>query len=92
MTRLAPFPTLTGIEPCQRDDADPDWWSGDNAQDRIAAQLHCMRCPTREACLAWALDHPQEAGDTIWAGTTHSRRKALRREFAVTTRNAKETK
>lgn len=81
--RLAPFPRFTGAEPCQGPDVDPEWWSSSNTTDRIAAELFCMRCPTREACLAWALDHPTEAGDAIWAGTTRNRRHQLRREFGL---------
>ncbi|MEU5108190.1 WhiB family transcriptional regulator [Streptomyces sp. NPDC021354] len=81
MSRLAPFPRFTGTEPCQLPDADPDWWTSDNNDERAAAQLSCLRCPTREACLAWAIDHPTQAGQAIWAGTTQSRRNTLRREF-----------
>jgi hypothetical protein len=36
---------------------------------------------TFEGCLAWAVDHPADAGDAIWAGTTRDRRAQLRREF-----------
>jgi hypothetical protein len=83
--RLAPFPRFTGTEPCQAPDAEPDWWTSEDTNDRAAAQLSCRRCPTREACLAWALDHPTDAGEVIWAGTTRSRRSELRREFTPTT-------
>ncbi|MDH2393409.1 WhiB family transcriptional regulator [Streptomyces sp. HNM0663] len=84
--RLAPFPRFTGAEPCQAPDTDPNWWTSDNSNDRAAAQLACRRCPLamREACLAWALDHPTDAGDAIWAGTTRTRRSQLRREFTTT--------
>ncbi|WP_351233924.1 WhiB family transcriptional regulator [Streptomyces sp. NPDC002133] len=84
--RLAPFPRFTGTEPCQGQgpDADPNWWTSSDNTDRVAAELSCLICPTREACLAWALDHPTEAGDAIWAGTTRKRRTQLRREFART--------
>lgn len=90
--RLAPFPRLTGAEPCQAPGSDPDWWTSDDSNDRAAAQLACRRCPlaTREACLAWALDHPTDAGDAIWASTTRTRRSQLRREF--TTNAPKEPK
>ncbi|MFE2693636.1 WhiB family transcriptional regulator [Streptomyces mirabilis] len=81
---LAEFPRLAGSEPCQAPDADPDWWSSDDTNDRAAAQLACMPCPLREGCLAWALDHPSAAGDVIWAGTTRHRREQLRREFRST--------
>lgn len=87
--RLAPFPRFTGTEPCRAPEADPDWWSSDAPNDRAAAQLACRRCPTREACLAWAIDHPADAGDAIWAGTTRRRRAQLRREFAFTAKEQK---
>ncbi|OEJ21585.1 hypothetical protein AS594_39320 [Streptomyces agglomeratus] len=84
--RLAPFPRFTGTEPCQAPGADPDWWTNEDTNDRVAAQLACGRCPirTREACLAWAIDHPKDAGEAIWAGTTSKRRSKLRREFTPT--------
>lgn len=83
--RTAPFPRFTGTEPCQNPNYDPDWWSSSDSHDRVAAQLACGRCPTRESCLAWALDHPTDAGDAIWAGTTPKRRTALRRQFRTAT-------
>ncbi|MEU4496942.1 WhiB family transcriptional regulator [Streptomyces sp. NPDC023998] len=82
--RLAPFPQFTGAEPCQAPDTDPNWWTSDDTNDRAAAQLACLRCPNREACLAWAIDHPTDAGDAIWAATTANRRSKLRREFTTT--------
>ncbi|WP_331762369.1 WhiB family transcriptional regulator (plasmid) [Streptomyces sp. NBC_01527] len=84
--RLAQFPRFTGAEPCQGPDVDPDWWTSRDSFDRAAAQLACRRCPlaTFEGCLAWAVDHPAEAGDAIWAATTPSRRAQLRCEFATT--------
>ncbi|MBL1086813.1 WhiB family transcriptional regulator [Streptomyces actinomycinicus] len=83
--RLAPFPRFTGAEPCQDPDYDPDLWSSSDPVDRATAQLACLSgCPVREKCLAWAIDHPTEAGDDIWAGTTKARRTTLRREFSTT--------
>lgn len=34
----------------------------------------CRRCPVREACLQWALEH-EEVG--IWGGLTDSQRRAI---------------
>jgi WhiB family redox-sensing transcriptional regulator len=83
--RLAPFPRFTGTESCQNPDYDPDLWSSSDSTDRATAQLLCLSgCPTREQCLAWAIDHPTESGNDIWAGTTKARRQALRREFSAT--------
>ncbi|WP_316779651.1 WhiB family transcriptional regulator [Streptomyces sasae] len=84
---LAPFPHYTGAEPCQDPDYDPDLWSSSDPVDRATAQLACLSgCPAREQCLAWAIDHPAEAGDDVWAGTTGARRRTLRREFATASR------
>ena len=41
-----------------------------------AAQRLCRRCPAREACLQYALEH-EEFG--IWGGTTDDQREAMRR-------------
>ncbi|WP_069874527.1 WhiB family transcriptional regulator [Streptomyces malaysiensis] len=77
-TRLAPYPTLTGSEPCRKD---PELFFSDNNRDRIEAQLLCTPCPVREQCLAWALDHPAMSEFGVWAGTSRSERTRLRREF-----------
>ncbi|MEU1409206.1 WhiB family transcriptional regulator [Streptomyces sp. NPDC005728] len=83
--RLAPFPRFSGAEPCQDAAFDPNLWSSDDRTDRVTAQLSCLSgCPTREPCLAWAIDHPAEASDSIWAGTTRNRRRVLRHEFSPT--------
>ncbi|AJF70455.1 WhiB family transcriptional regulator [Streptomyces vietnamensis] len=81
-TDLAPWPRLTGSEPCQAPGADPKAWTGAPKQ-REEGQLACLlECPetTRTQCLAWALDHPTHAGSAIWAGTTCSDRRRLRAE------------
>ncbi|MEU4128647.1 WhiB family transcriptional regulator [Streptomyces wuyuanensis] len=80
---LAPFPRFTGAELCQTPDSEPDWWTSDNSNGRAAAQLACRRYPSREECLVWAIDHPTDVGDAIWAGATRSRRSQLRREFTT---------
>ncbi|WP_168714103.1 WhiB family transcriptional regulator [Streptomyces sp. A1136] len=81
-TDLAPWPQLTGDEPCRAPGADPEDWTGTPKQ-RVNGQLACLsKCPeaVREQCLAWALDHPTRAGSAIWAGTTLNDRRRLRRE------------
>ncbi|EPH46886.1 WhiB family transcriptional regulator [Streptomyces aurantiacus] len=82
--RLAPWPRLTGREPCQNPDNDPELWSGGDGDHEIASLL-CQPCPAREDCLAWAVDHPGPAGDATWAGTTRRQRQQLRREFGIPT-------
>ncbi|MEJ8632079.1 hypothetical protein [Streptomyces sp. MS2.AVA.5] len=40
--------------------------------------------PRHAGSLAWALDHPTNAGNAIWASTTRNRRAQLRRERTTT--------
>jgi WhiB family redox-sensing transcriptional regulator len=52
------------------------------AQAAHAVQI-CRRCSVTEACLAWALEHHQDAG--VWGGLTEDeRRSLLRRRRAAT--------
>ncbi|MBT2406878.1 MULTISPECIES: WhiB family transcriptional regulator [unclassified Streptomyces] len=81
-TEPAPWPQLTGNEPCRAPKADPEDWTGTPKQ-RLNGKRACLSsCPesTRAQCLAWALDHPSRAGSAIWAGTTLSDRRRLRAE------------
>jgi hypothetical protein len=81
--RLAPYPPLTGSEPCRQPDADPEWWFSDDADDLAVARGLCRACPARAKCLAWALDNPKFTQHGIWAATDPKRRTELRREFAI---------
>ncbi|BBG20705.1 hypothetical protein RVR_P186 (plasmid) [Actinacidiphila reveromycinica] len=81
MTALAPYPTLTGREPCRAPDVSPKTWDGEDADATAYAQAQCLACPARTQCLAYALDHPAETVTGIWAATTPERRNALRAEF-----------
>lgn len=78
-THLAPFPPLTGNEPCRQGDVDPDTWF--NADGEAAARALCFACPLRTDCLSWALDHPAWTTHGIWGATTPERREQLRSEF-----------
>jgi transcription factor WhiB len=88
--RLAPFPTLTGREPCRQPDVDPDLWFSGKPQDQVDAQLRCGSCPTRTGCLAYALDHPADTEYGIWAGTTPADRDEIRTEFRTANTASKE--
>ena len=78
---LAPYPPLTGTEPCRESGTDPeDWFSNHNGEARRA----CRRCPLQRHCLAYALDHPFETSHGIWAGTTPERRDFLRDTYYTT--------
>ncbi|MDJ0346384.1 WhiB family transcriptional regulator [Streptomyces sp. H10-C2] len=89
--RLAPFPPLTGAEPCRRSDVDPELWFSASALDQAEAADHCRSCPIRSQCLAYALDHPTETSDGVWAATTPKLRRALRRQFTDTATDSEET-
>ncbi|MCY0946293.1 WhiB family transcriptional regulator [Streptomyces antarcticus] len=79
-TDLAPWPQLTGSEPCRADGAEPENWTGTLKQREKGKEECLANCPesTRRQCLAWALDHPTHAGSGIWAGTTYTDRRRLR--------------
>lgn len=90
-THLAPFPPLTGREPCRADDADPDDWFDGTGVAIARALRGCLACPLRTECLSWALDHPAWTTHGIWGATTPERRDELRGEFTDTTRTTEET-
>lgn len=70
------FPTfMDGREECAK--VDPDLFYDLEAGKKRAARKVCARCELRDPCLAWALETRQEFG--IWAGTTPSQRRELRR-------------
>jgi hypothetical protein len=61
----------TVVLPCQRDDADPDWWfetgvSPANKAIRARAIALCGRCPMREPCRDAARANGEHWG--IWGG------------------------
>lgn len=89
-TRLAPFPPITGSEPCRQPDADPELWFSDSALEQAEAADRCRACPIRSQCLAYALDHPKDTEWGVWAATTPRQRRSMRRQFAKTD-TAKET-
>lgn len=50
---------------------------GPGARQTAEAKAVCARCPVREACLHYALDHGLDDG--IFGGTTERERRALAR-------------
>jgi WhiB family redox-sensing transcriptional regulator len=62
--------------------ADPDLFfpvsaAGPSAVQAGKAKAICARCPVRQECTDFALDHREVQG--IWGGTTEAERKKLRR-------------
>jgi len=78
---LAPYPTLTGSEPCRESGTDPEDWFSNHSGAAVRA---CRRCPLQVKCLAYALDHPFETSHGIWAATTPERREFLRDTYYTT--------
>lgn len=68
-------PWWTGREPCQ---SAPEAFHPEQGDFRAAATARwiCNRCPSKEACLVWALKDPTLEG--IHAGTTKQQRSAMR--------------
>lgn len=58
-------------------DMPPDWFFPSDGTGVRAAQLVCERCPVRERCLAFALDHHIEFG--VWGGASERARRRLAR-------------
>lgn len=51
------------------------------------AKAVCRRCPVQEQCLEWALNTDQTIG--VWAGTTETERRALKRRRAMARRRSR---
>jgi transcription factor WhiB len=43
------------------------------------AKAACRQCPVAEACLKWALANPESTRIGVWAATTPTERRALRK-------------
>lgn len=83
-----PRPPQTYLErdettPCAED---PDAWFPDGHNVHVVKDLlvACLECPIYGPCLEWAL-HVREDG--IWAGTTPTQRKRMRRERGIVAMN-----
>ena len=70
-------PPCSNVEDWQR--SDWIWYdhgAHEEAEALAAAKVICAPCPIRDACLAKAVANKE---DGIWAGTTATQRRALRR-------------
>ncbi|MFJ4931660.1 WhiB family transcriptional regulator [Streptomyces sp. NPDC088736] len=81
-----PLPSPTTQTGCRTDPQTFDVERGEvtdkAAADRIRrAKATCRTCPIAEACLRWALAHPDLSRGGIWAATTDPERAALRRRL-----------
>ena len=57
-------------------DIDPSLFFPERGEDTWQAKLVCYRCPVREDCLEYALDHGEKFG--IWGGKSERERRAIR--------------
>ncbi|MCH5672161.1 WhiB family transcriptional regulator [Streptomyces gilvus] len=65
---------------CRNEDPDlffPIGTSGPALLQTEQAKAVCARCPVRDECLEWALDHGEILG--VWGGTGEMERRALQR-------------
>jgi WhiB family transcriptional regulator, redox-sensing transcriptional regulator len=65
-------------------DLDPDLFfpvgvTGYAVEQIEAAKSFCRNCPSKDACLDFAITTNQEYG--VWGGTTEDERRVLRREW-----------
>ena len=51
------------------------------------AKLICSACSVRDVCLAWAMEHNQDAG--VWGGLSEDERRSLKRRAARARRATK---
>lgn len=58
-------------------ETDPDLFHPEdgNAAQATQAKNVCQRCPVRETCLAYALEHAEDQG--VWGGTSPKERRRL---------------
>lgn len=76
----APFPPVTGREPCKRV-ATEVFFSGPARAAKWVCTQQALPCPVREQCLAYALTH---AVTGVWGGTDEAERRRWRRRNKVT--------
>lgn len=66
--------------PCSQ--ADPEaWYPEKGGSTRVAKSICWTRCPVREQCLAYALDHDERFG--VWGGHSERERHRLKRGETV---------
>lgn len=63
-------------------DEDPDLFfpigsTGPALVQTEEAKAVCGRCPVRQPCLNWAMEHGQDSG--VWGGLSETERRVLRR-------------
>lgn len=76
----APFPGLTGTEPCTTGDPDRFFPNRDQGAQGRAAKVECEDCPLRDPCLDYALRTDVHG---IWGGTTRRERCDMRRRLKI---------
>ncbi|MFF0001441.1 WhiB family transcriptional regulator [Streptomyces avermitilis] len=81
-----PLPTPATLTACHSNpkafDVDRGEVTDPAAADRIRqAKATCRTCPIAEACLRWALAHPDQTRIGVWAATTAPECATLRRRL-----------
>lgn len=62
---------------CVNEGADPDLFFPGRGESNEDAVSICKRCPVRDLCLEYALEHGEHHG--IWGGTSERERRRIRR-------------
>ncbi|MCX4993515.1 WhiB family transcriptional regulator [Streptomyces sp. NBC_00568] len=78
---MEPLPPTTGAEPCAGSRGFFLDSYAPQTREVLAAGALCRRCPVAKSCLIWALANPTLAYDGIWAATTPSQRRTLRKRL-----------
>lgn len=76
----APFPALTGDEPCREDPEAFFPLTPGHGKEATRAIEMCQNCPILEGCLAYALTH---AVNGIWGGKTERQRRKIQKEQGI---------
>ena len=86
MTKLPPYPSYTGREPCTADPSALYPRSSETGRPSLArartetAKEMCSWCPIIHDCLLWGLYREKHG---VWGGTTEDERAALRRRAGI---------
>lgn len=72
---LGAIPTWHENALCQQ--TDPESFYPERGYSADYAKTICHRCPVKDECLQWALDHDEQHG--VWGGKSEKERRELKR-------------